>query len=113
MSQLLTLALKVPAEATIDFTLYGFTYRVTGAIAGERVFGFDLSPTYAAEFDRVVRAAVQREDASMTATAWRSGMSSADGVLTIHSEQSGEASTRVDWTLGSEAAVELQRWIKR
>lgn len=113
MSQFLTLTPVAPAAAELEFALYGFTYRVTGTVAGERVFGFDLSPTYAAEFDRVVKAAVKGEDASMTATSRRSGLSSAGGVLTMHAEQLGEPAGRVSWTLGPEAAAALGAWIGR
>lgn len=113
MTQFLTLTTVAPAEAAIEFALYGFTYRVTGTVSGERVFGFDLSPTYAAEFDRVVKAAVKGEDASMMATSRRSGMSSAGGVLTMHAEQLGEPPARVSWRLGPEAAAALAAWIGR
>lgn len=113
VNQFLNLTPIAPAEAGLEFALYGFTYRVTGTVAGERVFGFDLSPTYAAEFDRVVKAAVKGEDASMTATSRRSGVSSAGGVLTIHAEQPGDPPVRVSWTLGPEAAAALGAWIGR
>lgn len=111
--QHLTLIPMAPADATLDVALYGATYRLTGEVAGQRVFWFDLSPTYAVDFDRVVTAAAQGEDASMTATVWRSGLSSAGGVLTVHAEQSGKASGRADWALGPDAAAQLKTWIDR
>lgn len=49
----------------------------------------------------------------MMATVWHAGLSSAAGVLTVHAEGQGEGTGRMDWTLGPEAAVELQGWIKR
>ncbi|MFC5849203.1 hypothetical protein [Deinococcus petrolearius] len=113
MSQFLTLTPVAPAAAELEFALYGFTYRVTGKVAGERVFGFDLSPTYAAEFDRVVKAAVKGEDAAMTVTSRRSGISSEGGVLTVHTDQPGEPPVCVSWTLGLGAAGELRTWIGR
>lgn len=113
MPRHLTLTPVAPEGATLDVALYGATYRLTGSVSGERVFWFDLSPTYAVDFDRVVAAAARGEDASMTATVWRSGLSSAGGVLTVHAEGSGEASGRVDWTLGPDAAAQLQAWVGR
>ena len=113
MSQHLTLTPVAPAGAELTFSLYGATYRVVGRVDGTQVFRFDLSPTYAAPFDEVVEAAARGEDATMTATTWRSGVSSAGGVLTVHTEQPGEPPMRADWTLGSEAAAELRAWIGR
>lgn len=112
MSQFLTLTPVAPADAALRLALYGYTYRVTGEVGGERVFWFDMSPTYAAEFDRVVEAAARGEDASMTATSFRSGVTSAGGVLTVHGQQPGSPPERVSWTLGPEAAGELQQWVK-
>lgn len=54
--QHLTLTPGAPADVTLDLALYGATYRLTGEIAGQRVFWFDLSPTYAVDFDWVVEA---------------------------------------------------------
>lgn len=111
--QHLTLTPVTPAGAELTFSLYGYTYRVVGKVAGEQVFWFDLSPTYAAPFDQVIHAAVRGEDASMTVPMWHAGVSSAGGVLTIHGEQPGTPPVRADWTLGPEAAAELQAWIGR
>jgi hypothetical protein len=113
MSQHLTLTPVAPEGAQLDIALYGGTYRVVGTVADERVFSFDLSPTYALPFEKVVAAATRGEDATMTATVWRAGLSSAAGVLTIHAEGLGEGAGRVDWTLGPDAAGELQAWIGR
>lgn len=88
--QHLTLIPVAPAGAELTFSLYGYTYRVVGRVAGVQVFWFDLSPTYAAPFDQVVYAAVRGEDASMTVPMWHVGVSSAGGVLTVHAQQTGE-----------------------
>ncbi|KQR18879.1 hypothetical protein [Deinococcus sp. Leaf326] len=68
MPQHLTLTPVAPEGATLDVALYGATYRLTGEVSGQSVFWFDLSPTYAVDFDRVVAAAVRGEDASLRAT---------------------------------------------
>ena len=111
--QHLTLIPVAPAGAELTFSLYGATYRVVGKVDGAQMFWFDLSPTYAAPFDVVVEAAARGEDATMTATIRRAGVSSAGGVLTVHAEQPGEPAVRADWTLGPEAAGELKGWIGR
>ena len=101
-----------PADATLDIALYGATYRALGLLGGEQLFRVDFGPTYAAGFDQVVAAAVRGEDASMTATASRGGLASAGGVLTLHGETGGTPPERVSWTLGPDAAAELQAWIQ-
>ena len=109
--QHLTLTPVAPAGATLDIALYGATYRALGLVDGQQIFRVDFQPTYAAEFDRVVAAAVRGEDASMSAPASRGGLSSAGGVLTIHGEQPGAPPVRADWTLGPDAAAALQAWV--
>ena len=111
-SQFLILIPTIPAEATLNLAHYGAMYRALGLVAGQQVFRLDFHPTYAAEVDRVVQAAVRGEDAQMTATSSRGGLSSAGGVLTIHAEQPGEPPERVSWTLGPEAAAEMAAWIQ-
>ena len=59
MSQFLTLTAVAPAEATLELALSSATYRVTGKVAGQRRFGFHLSPTYTSPFNRVIAAAVR------------------------------------------------------
>lgn len=110
--QHLTLTPVAPAGATLDLALYGATYRALGMLDGSQLFRVDFGPTYAAEFDRVVAAAVRGEDASMTATASRGGLTSAGGVLTLHGETGGTPPERADWTLGPDAAAALQAWIQ-
>lgn len=61
----------------------------------------------------MARAAARGEDAQMTATTWRAGVSSAGGVLTVHAQTGATPPERVDWTLGPEAAAELRAWIGR
>lgn len=111
-SQHLVLTPVAPAEATLDLAHYGAMYRALGLVAGQQVFRLDFHPTYAAEVDRVVQAAVRGEDAQMTATASRGGLSSAGGVLTVHAEQPGEPPERISWTLGPGAAAEMAAWIQ-
>ena len=110
--QHLILTPVAPAGATLDSALYGATYRALGLQGGQQLVRMDFGPTYAAEFDRVVAAAVRGEDASMTATASRGGLSSAGGVLTLHGETGGTPPERVSWTLGPDAAAQLQAWIQ-
>ena len=59
--QHLTLIPVAPAGAELTCSLYGATYRVVGRVAGEQVFRFDLSPTYAALFNKVIEAAVRSD----------------------------------------------------
>ena len=84
--QHLTLTPVAPAGATLDLALYGATYRALGLQDDAQLFRVDFGPTHAAGFDQVVGAAVRVEDATMTATASRGGLSSAGGVLTIHAQ---------------------------
>lgn len=101
-----------PAGATRDIALYEATYRVFSLLGGNQILRVDFGPTYAAiEFDRVVKAAVRGEDASMTATASRSGLSSAGGVLPLHGETGATPPVRADWTLGPDAAAQFQVWM--
>lgn len=111
--QHLILIPAAPAGAQLDFGHYGAMYRALGLLDGQQLFRVDFHPTYAAEFDRVVAAAVRGEAASMTATASRGGLASAGGVLTLHAEQPGDPPTRVSWKLGPDAAAALQAWTGR
>lgn len=113
MSQHLTLTPVAPPGATLTLSLYGATYRAIGRVGDEQFFRVDFHPTYAPGFDQVVEAAVRGEDATMTATASRGGLSSAGGVLTLHGQTEAAPPERVSWTLGPEAASELRQWIKR
>ena len=72
MSQFLTLTAVAPAEATLELALSSATYRVTGKVAGQRRFGFHLSPTYTSPFNRVIAAGRDRErlQAVIDAKSW-------------------------------------------
>lgn len=112
MSQFLILIPMAPVGTQLILAVYGGTYRLTGTVNGKHVFSFDLSPTYAVPFGKVVAATTRGEDASMTATVWLARLSSAAGMLTLHAEGLGEGAGRVDWTLGPDAAGELETWIE-
>lgn len=112
MPRFLTLIPVAPANATLELALYGATYRVTGKMAGQRVFGFDLSPTFGFQFEALIQRTLLGEDGAVNVKPWHAAISSTGGVLTFTSSQLGDASQRVSWRLGRDAAEEVQAWIK-